>query len=118
MAMAITPLAPASHLARAVLRFDAATCAASGVVMIAGARPVSRFLGIGSATALVVLGALFLLYAALLFVAADREQVERRAVLLPAIANSAWVVLSVVAIAEGTPTFSTGGKWAVALVAD
>jgi hypothetical protein len=52
---------PASTgFARAILRVDGLTCGISGVLLVAGARPISRFLGLDGAVSLVVIGALFL----------------------------------------------------------
>ena len=73
---------------RFVLRLDATTVIASSVVMIAGARPIRDFLGIGSAEPLVLIGVLFLIYAGLLLISANRSSIERRALLIPALASS------------------------------
>lgn len=112
-------LTPASDLARTVLRVDAAVSATSGVLVIAGARPISDFLGLTSAAGLVALGTVIMLpYAALLFMASNQRPIARRSVLLPAIGNVVWVIVSIALLVEGTPAFSTGGKWAVAVAAD
>lgn len=118
MNTAISRLAPASDLARIVLRVDATVATASGVILIAGARPISDFLGVGSAVGLFVLGAVSLPYAALLLIAAGRSVIERRSVLVPAALNISWVVGSIALLVIGTPAFSTGGRWAVAVAAD
>ena len=107
-----------SGLPRFVLYLDGVIVAVSGALGIVAARPIRDFFGVGSAALIVMLGVIFLLYAALLLQAARRRSVARRAVLLPAILNTAWVIGSVALLVIGEPAFSTGGKWAVALVAD
>lgn len=103
---------------RFALLLDATTALPSAVLLIVGARPIRDFLGIGSAEPLVILSVVFALYAALLLLAANRHPVARRSVLMPAILNTVWVIGSITMLVSGTPAFSTGGKWAVALVAD
>lgn len=107
-----------TRFARAILRADGMVCGVSGVLLLAGALPISRFLGLGSAVSLVAIGALFLPHGIGLFLAANKTPIERRSLLMHALENTAWVVGSVALLVSGRPTLTTGGKWAVALVAD
>jgi hypothetical protein len=73
----------------------------SGIALIAGAVPITSFLGLSSPLILVVVGALVLLYVASLFVAAARRTID-----------GAWVLL----LTSWVP-FTAAGKWSVGLAA-
>jgi len=77
----------------------------SGLTLIAGAVPITSFLGLGSPLILLVIGALLLLYAASLFVAAARRTIDRQTGFLYATIDGAWV------------PFTAAGKWSVGLAA-
>lgn len=105
-------------LPRAVLRADALVCGATGLALLVGFRPIGEFMGLGASLPLAILGVGLLPYAAALWWASTPETVERRAILVPAVLNVAWVLASAAIIAGGAPALTTGGKWAVALLAD
>jgi hypothetical protein len=116
--MAISlPASGAIDLPRAVLRLDGATVAASGLLVSVGSRPIADFLGWGEPLALVGLGLAFVVYGAALLWDAARPTIERRMVLVPALINAAWVLGSAEILITGRPALSTGGAWAVGLVA-
>ena len=118
MAAPMTVRRPTVDLSRTILRADGMLCGASGALLLAGARPISAFLGLDNALSIAVLGALFLPYAAGLVWLAGRPQLPRREVLATAVINTIWVVGSAGILLSGVPALTTGGKWAVAVVAD
>ena len=115
MSTVMTVSSPAETFARAVLRADGAAVTACAVVLLAGARPISAFLGLDGAASLVVIGAFCLPYGAWLLWRASRDPVPRQLVRSIAVANALWVIASL-ALVE-TPLLSTGGKIVVMLKA-
>jgi hypothetical protein len=89
----------------------------SGIALIAGAVPITSFLGLSSPLILVVVGALVLLYVASLFVAAARRTIDRLTGFLYATIDGAWVLGSVVLLLTGWVPFTAAGKWSVGLAA-
>lgn len=117
--MATQTLAPRSttSLPRAVLRADGAVVAAGGLLLVAAARPLGAALGLDSPAAPLVAGVAPLPYAVQLFRSANRRTVARRAVLAPALINTAWVLGSVAVLLSDAPALTAGARWAVAIVA-
>jgi hypothetical protein len=109
---------PAERLGRLVVRADGFLCAAMGALMLAGAGPISAFLGLESLLPTVLVGGLLLPYGLGLIWLANRPTIERAMVLTPAFLNVLWVLGSVAILVGGTPSLTPGGWWAVALVAD
>ena len=110
--------ARAGGFARMALRADGLVSGVSGVAMIAGARPLGAFLGVDRPPALVMVGAGLLAYAAMLWLSARREELERRALLAPVVLNVAWILVSAEILLTGAFGLTTGGRWLVAAVAD
>ena len=108
---------PAADLGRSALLLDAATVVPFALVLLAGARPIAGFLGLDGAAPVALVGAALVPYAAMLLRDAARP-VTRRALLVPILLNAAWVVASAVLLLVGRPELTTGGRWAVAIVAD
>ncbi len=70
-----------------------------------------------NALILLVIGALLLLYAASLFVAAARRAIDRQTGFLYATIDGAWVLGSVALLLTSWVPFTAAGKWSVALAA-
>ena len=104
--------------ARMALRVDGLVSGASGVALIAGARPLGAFLGLDRPPALVAVGGTLVAYAAMLFLSARREELERRALVTPVALNVAWVLASAAILLSGVFGLTTGGRWLVAAVAE
>ncbi len=105
-----------SKLLRRTLQANAAFSALSGIIAIAGAKPLSLLLGVNVSSLLIGMGAALLAYAAGLFLNARRENIKLQEAWLAVIMDAAWVVGSVILIFAGT--LSTTGNWLVAIVAD
>ncbi len=104
-------------LPRAALRADAAFCAVTGIVLAAAAEPITRLLGLEPAVVPALIGAGLIVYAAALWWTTTRGPVERRLVLTIALLNSAWTLASALVLLTGQPALTTGGRWAVAILA-
>ena len=104
-------------LPRAALLLDAYTVAPFALIVIAGAQPIAEFLGWDEPLVLVGLGLVFLPYAAMLWLDARRPRFTRRMLWVPIGLNSAWIAASATILATGSPALTTGGSWAVGVVA-
>lgn len=113
----LTPAIPGrtAGLARLALRVDGATCALFGAGLAAGAAPLADFTGVPAAAAL-ALGLALIPYGAWLFLRARRDH-GRRMLLTIAALNLAWVAASALVILGGRSWLTTGGAWAVGIVA-
>jgi hypothetical protein len=104
-------------LIRRVLLGNAIFSAVSGILLAFGSIPIARFLGIGPPLIILIIGIGLAGYAALLYTNASRAEIPRSFVLTAVIADSAWVVLSVILLVTGWVPFSSEGKWAVGIIA-
>lgn len=98
---------------RVVLRADGIVVLIGGIVLIVGARPISRALGVDHAFILALLGIVLLPYAFLLIT----RPVNRRELLVPALGNTVWVILSAAMLVSGKPAFSATGRWIIGATA-
>jgi hypothetical protein len=90
----------------------------SGVVLIAGAKPLASLTGVDAPAILALVGVGLLAYAAFLLWVAVQEPLNRRLVLTATILDTAWVIDSAVILLTGWLPLTTAGKWAIALVAE
>ena len=109
-----------SRLLRLALRSDGIFECITGLALILGAGPISRFLGLDTpATPIVlfVLGIVLLLSAVALFWIAAQEPINQGAALAYSAVNGVWAIGSLITLLVGWLPFSMEGKWAVGLVA-
>lgn len=118
MATRTYPTTSSFNLARAALYADAAFVALSGLAMLVAAHPIAAFMGWPPPSALMIMGVLFLPYAAGLAWHAVQNDIPRRALIVPMVLNELWVLASIVILLSGAPPLTTGGKWTVGIVAD
>ena len=104
-------------LGRLSLRLDAAFVGVSGLSLLLGARPIGEFLGWGATAAIALTGLAFLPLAAWMGWESTHRRLQRRDLLVPMVLNDAWVLASATVLLSGTPELTTGGSWAVGLVA-
>lgn len=88
-----------------------------GLLLIVAARPVANFLGLDASLAILIIGIGLLGYAGLLYINAARTEVSRSFVLFAIIADTTWVLLSILLLLTGWVSFSVEGKWAVGILA-
>jgi hypothetical protein len=117
MATYASTFAPAgdTNLARLALQADGALCTAMGVGLLAGAVPVADFTGFPLAVP-IVLGLGLIPYGIELFVLA-RRRATRGTLLTIAALNIAWVIASALPLLTGVAALTTGGNWAVGIIA-
>ncbi|PAX06583.1 hypothetical protein [Sphingomonas lenta] len=99
-------------LLRRVLAFDAATCAAMGAGLVAGAEPVAAVTGLPAA-ALPGVGAALVGFAGVLGWLATRATVPEGPVRAVVAGNLAWSVASVALVASGAVALTGLGQAAV-----
>src|SRR5690349_24936669 len=105
-------------LLRYALRADAILCMAAGAIGLADARPLAALLGIPSPLALGILGAIVLLYGALLLYSAARAQVSRRIAVVAIVLDAIWVIDSaVLLLLAGWLPLTSAGMWTLGLMA-
>ena len=90
---------------------------AGGIGLLLAGNPITRFLGVESAGFLAILGGVVMVYALLLLRGTARPSSIRALGLTVALLNTAWVIGSVALLLGGWLPLTTGGKWAVAIVA-
>ena len=96
------------------LKLDAAVTGANGAAYLLAAGPLGDLLGIAPAL-LRVLGAGFVVYAAILVLIATRGAIPRPAGIVVVTANAAWAVASIVVVCAGwTSPTTIGAVWIVA----
>lgn len=104
-----------SSFLRRSLQIDGAASGLCGVLLLAGAGPLSSLMGLAGPGIARMVGALFVVYAAALLWNAARATVSRDGALAAVVLNAAWVAGSAVVILDGPLTAL--GNLAVAAVA-
>jgi hypothetical protein len=103
-------------LLRRALQGNALFSVISGVVILATNRTLVKFLGLPSDASLTALGIGLLGYAGWLLLNARREKIKMLNAWIAVILDMVWVMGSYALLFE--VEFSSGGKWAVLLVAE
>lgn len=102
---------------RSILYGNAIFSGVSGLLFIIASQPIARFLGIHTPLAILMLGIGLVGYAALLYINASRTEISRSSVLFAVVADSVWVLLSIILLLTNWIPFSMAGKWAIGIVA-
>jgi hypothetical protein len=103
---------------RRALQADSAVSLISGLVFLIDAQPIATFTGFPWVWAIEALGAGFLVYAALLFLAARRAPIDRRHALGFVAADAGWAIASVALVMGGWAPLTSAGVWVVLALAD
>ena len=115
----VQPIYPAKdQFIRNVLRADGVFCGLVGISALVGAAPLAALMGIPAPVALVVLGIVCIIYAAILFAFAARERISRWVAITPFVLNILWVVDSIILLSLGLLPLTTVGFWIVVALAD
>ena len=104
-----------SSFLRRSLQIDGVASGLCGVLLLAGAGPLSSLMGLAGPGIARMVGALFVVYAAALLWNAARATVSRGGALAAVVLNAVWVAGSAVVILDGPLTAL--GNLAVAAVA-
>jgi|SRR5215467_11223168 len=118
--MATRPVASSSsgsNLLRNTLRANGIFCAFCGLLLAVGAEPIATFLGWSTFIPLIVIGVGLLLYAALLLRRVARAPVDARTGMFYVIADTTWVIASVILLLTNWVPFTIDGNWAIAIQA-
>jgi hypothetical protein len=106
------------NLLRNTLLANALFSTANAFVLVFFAQPLATFLGFDAPIIPIVLGVGLLPFAAMLFWMVRQSQFDRAQVQTIITLDLLWVAGSVILLTTGWAPLTTGGKWAVALVAD
>lgn len=107
-----------SSLLRKALLGNSIFSTISGLLFVFDAAPIANFLGLPSSLALRVIGAGLLLFAFVVYKTGSAKPINLQAAMSIVVGDFLWVVGSVVLVFTSLVAFTTGGKWAIAIVAD
>lgn len=108
-----------SDLLSRTLRGNSVFSIISGLALTFGAAPIASFMGIADASLIIaVIGVGILGFAAFLWTIIAKSLLDRRLAAAVFIMDVAWVVISLVVLVTDAFSLSTGGRWAVLIVAD
>lgn len=99
-----------------ILLANAVFCGTSGLIFALAARPLSAFLGT-IPTIMTILGVGLLLYGAWVGYTVTRPVIARGFTLFLILADSAWVLLSLLLLVLPIFNFSADAKWAIGITA-
>lgn len=105
-------------LLRRALLGNAVFSGVSGLALALAAGPLASLMGLPSPLILIVVGLGVLGYAAIVFRISTRPSISRAEAIFTVIADSSWVVGSLVLLLTGWVSFTPTGKWLVAIAAD
>jgi hypothetical protein len=106
-----TLLAPGPTLLRTSLRLDAVVTGVNGIAYLALAGPLESLLGLDSNIGIPI-GIFLTLYGIAVAALGMAKTINTKAATVVAVGNTAWVVLSVVALAEGALDLTlVGSVW-------
>jgi len=113
-----TQTIPNDSLLRRALLGNTLFSGLSGVIAAVAAGPLAAFLGLSSPIILIILGLGLIGYAVGLYRMATRQPISRNDALFAVVADTVWVVASLVLLLIGWPPFTTAGRWLVVIIAD
>lgn len=122
MAQQTLTAAPAKSQPRTLLQkillVDSLSSGAAGIAFVVASGPIAAFMGVANPLALVIIGALFVVFAAAVYYTATREPINRRAAWLVFELNVAYIVGSALILLIDAFGLSTEGRWMVLILAD
>lgn len=107
-----------SSFLRNALYGNSIFCFTSGLGFSLFSKALAIFLGLSTSWIILVIGIGLILYGLEVFVFAKRENISEGFTKFVISADLAWVLGSVLLIFTNLFTFTTAGKWAIAIVAD
>ena len=105
-------------LLRGVLLGNASFSIITGLAFLLWSQPIATFLGGVPALEIIALGVILLPFAAFVAWAATRPTINRQAVRIIIAMDIAWVLGSALLLLTGVLPLTSGGKWAIGIVAD
>lgn len=107
-----------SNLLRQALRGNGIFSAVSGFVLVMAARPLATFMGLDWPLALTITGLILLPYAAILFWATSKAEIDHRLAKTAVVLDILWVIGSVLLLLTDWLNLSVAGNWTIALLAE
>ena len=107
-----------SHLLPRAMQANALYSTLSGAAFLLAPDWLSRTTGIEPAFAFTVVGVGLLAYAIWLWLNSQGAGVSRRAAVTAIVADSLWVVASIIVLVSGLLPLTTAGMWGIAIIAD
>lgn len=114
----MSAVANPSRLLRLALRANAAFSTLSALTFLVFAAPVAAFVGAMGGRDVVILGVQLAVFAVWLWWLAARSAIPRWQVWIIIALDVLWVVGSFQTVLAPPPSLTTGGTWAIAMVAD
>src|SRR5690606_36502943 len=115
---AVAPAVRRDALLRRALAGNALFSAVSGVAAILGSGPIGHFTGLTPAWLPAVIGGGVLAWALAVSRLARSDELRPGPVRMVIAGDLTWIVASYAILAVGAPEFTTGGAWAVAILAE
>ncbi len=117
--MATQTISGSNSLLRRALQADGVLGGiASGVLFALGANPIASFMGLPSSLPILVIGVGLIAWGVVLLTLSSRPVIERGFVMAIIVANAVWIIGSLIVLAADLFALTTGGRWAVLIVAD
>ena len=107
-----------ARLLRSALLGNSIFSLLSGLDFVLFSRPVATFLGLSSATVVLVMGVILIGYAYVIFRQGRIQLLNPSFAQFAIIADVLWVIGSAVLIFTDVAALTTAGKWAIAIIAD
>ena len=105
-------------LLRRALLANSIFSALSGLFFLLGAAPISAFLGLDMPMMIRFLGVDLLIFGAIVYKVATASPINRTFATVIVALDVVWVIGSIALIFGNIVPLTTGGKWAIAIVAD
>jgi hypothetical protein len=101
-----------------ILLVDSLSTGAAGIAFIVASSPIAALMGVANPLALVIIGVLFIAFAAAVYYTASREVINRRAAWFIIELNVVYIVGSAIILLTDAFGLSTEGRWLVLILAD
>ena len=102
---------------RPILYANAVFSGLSGLIFSVASKAISAFLGIDAPIIILAIGLDLIVFAGLLYYFGSRPTISRNFVLFAIIADSIWVLGSILLLLTDWAALSVEGKWAVGILA-
>lgn len=117
--MATQTLPSSSGLLRRALQADGVFGGiVSGALLTLGANPIASFMGLPNALPILLIGVGLIAWGVALLTLSSRPVMERRFVTAVIATNAIWIIGSFIILVADLFALTTGGRWAVMIVAD
>ncbi len=102
---------------RRILYANAIFSGLSGLIFTFASKSIAAFLGIASSAIILALGIVLMVFADVIYIFAKREEISKGFVLFIIIADSLWVLDSILLLVTNWVPFTVEGKWAIGIIA-